>query len=114
LRIGAKNVHRGEELAKPEVTSGGAEWSGFANFQRRAAAALIYLSVQILNSKSYGEDGLTIHAAAFAALYFKLASLDFKLDTFGSPHWTFGSLIHLRIDSAILWANLRRTVVDRY
>ena len=51
------------------------------------------------------EDGLTIYAAAFAALYVKLASLDFKLDTFSSPHRTFGSPFHFPLDRPVLSAH---------
>jgi hypothetical protein len=40
--------------------------------------------------------------AAFTALYVRLASLDFKLDTLSSPHWPFGWPFHFRLDPPIL------------
>jgi hypothetical protein len=64
----------------------------------KAPIPISYLSFQGLTSTRY-RDGLTIHAAAFAALYVRLAQLDFRLDTLSSPHYTFGWTFHFRSTS---------------
>jgi hypothetical protein len=53
----------------------------------RSAEAPIAIIICPFNSLLHGaiEEGLTIYAAAFAALYLRLASLDFKLDTVELP-----------------------------